>query len=194
MARLCPQCGEIHFETTTSPMALSCRKCNSDLNGVPGLMPNMATEGNISNQPKSPGSKEGVARILIGLGILALAGGLFYVGLQRYNGAKEATAVVVEKSEKAQKHQKREKNTAEYTVNGKVFYQYPGIRQVNDQFKVYYFAEQPDDADEQRPYVCFLAASVLFLIGMTLLIRGLMKFFITRAREADFNKFMGHAV
>ena len=194
MARLCPQCGEIHFETTTQPMPLSCRKCNSDLNGVPGLLPNLATDGNFSNQPKAPGSKEGVSRILIGLGVLALAGGLIYFGLQRYNGAKEVTAVVVEKSAKAQKHQRRDNYTAEYTVNGKVFYQYPGIRQLNDQFKVYYFAEQPEDADEQRPYACFIAATVLFLIGKTLLIRGLLKFFIARAREADFNKFMGHAV
>ncbi len=194
MARLCPQCGEIHFETTTTPMPLSCRKCNSDLNGVPGLIPNMPADGNLSDQPKLPGSKAGVAQILIGFGILALTGGLIYFGLQRYNGAKEVTAVVVEKAAKAQKHQRRDNYTAEYTVNGKVFYQYPGIRQINDQFKIYYFADKPDDADEQRPYACFLAAAVLLLVGMAILAKGALKLFITRAREADFNKFMGHAV
>ena len=57
MARLCPRCGEIHFETATSPLPAQCKRCEADLNEASGLMPWMHYEDPPADASATPPPK-----------------------------------------------------------------------------------------------------------------------------------------
>jgi hypothetical protein len=198
MAIVCPQCSEIHFETPGTAAVTHCRKCGSDVNGVIGLAPLVAADAAANGATKLR-SREGLVRVYIGLVLLTTAGGLGWWGLTQYNGAKAATAVVIPAGSGSAdgkgptKDQIRHPHTAVYTVGGKKYFQYPGVRQLNDTFEVYYQPGNPAQANEERPWLILGVSGVLFKIGLITLLLGLFKFSVARAREADRNKVMSYA-
>lgn len=186
MAIICPQCSEIHFEQPNAPPPTHCRKCESDLHGVAGLVPLHAADE--SARPTKPRTKEGLRLAMIGVGVIAAAGGLGWWGWDRYQTAKTATAVVVRADASAggvKGGKVRDNATAVYKVGGSTYYQYPGIRKEGDKFEVYYQPGDPAAASEERPWLFLGAAGVLLKLGVLTLGRGLFRFTVARAREAD---------
>jgi hypothetical protein len=193
MAILCPQCGEIHFETTTSPAPTHCRRCESDLNGVAGYAPLLATDAAAAAPPRT---RTGAAWVVAGLVLLGVAGGCWWLGVDRYTSAKKTTATVVSARASAadgggpSKGQTRGTVTATYTVNGRTYHQYPGVRGQGAAFDVYYLPGDPAGASEERPFAFLLAAAVLTKVGLIVLLRGVFQFSVARARESDYRRVM----
>jgi hypothetical protein len=202
MARLCPQCGEIHFETTTNPLPSHCRKCEADLNEASGLLPRMQFEESppadaaspppVKRKPKGP-LPDGMKRIIIGGAIIAAAGVMLYLGYDWHTRVKEATATVSEGVSEAPKAAKRDRLYAQYTVGSKTYYQYPGIRQRGESFPVYYLPEDPATGYEQKPFLWIVIGGKVLFIGLGVLTFGIFKFAVGRARVADFQRTMARA-
>lgn len=205
MARLCPQCGEIHFETTANPMPSHCRKCEANLNEASGLLPRMHLE---EEQPPAaadtpPPAKpkprrkgplpDGMMRIIVGGAIIAAAGVMLYLGYDWHTRVKQATATVEEGESSAPKAARRNRQYATYTVGSKMYYQYPGIRQTGEAFPVYYLPEDPATGYEQKPFLWIVIGGKVLLIGLGVLAFGVMKYAVGRARVADFQRTMARA-
>jgi hypothetical protein len=206
MARLCPQCGEIHFETTTSPLPSHCRKCEADLNEASGLMPRLQLEE--QEQPPADGTTppprpkpkkakgplpDGMKRIIAGGVVIAAAGVMLYLGYDWHTRVKQATATVAEGESGAPAAARRNRQYATYTVGPKTYYQYPGIRQTGEAFPVYYLPEDPATGYEQKPFLWIVIGGKVLMIGLGVLGFGLMKFMVARARAADFQRTMARA-
>lgn len=194
MAIICPECSEIHFETTSAPAPTHCRKCEADLNQVAGLLPYAAMNDFI------PGpivrTKTGLVRVAIGAGLLFVSCVCGWVGYHRFTSVKETTATVVSKKDargNVSPSHVRNQATASYSVGGKDFFIYPGVRSLGAKFAVYYDPGNPAVADEQKPWMFFLFSALAFKIGLVVLIRGLFAFGIARAQESDLRKVMSVA-
>lgn len=196
MAIVCPKCGEIYFATATSPAPTHCKKCEADLNEVAGVIPLMAVGG--TGVRSAPQTKAGVVPLVVGATLLLLSGVLWYVGVSRFNQAKKATATVVQvaslgKTVDVKPSKVRSTATAVYTAGGKGYAQYPGVRGEGATFEVYYLPGQPDDAHEERPWLFLLLAGLASKLGLVFVVRGAIKFAVTRARETDYQKVMASA-
>lgn len=204
MARLCPQCGEIHFETTAAPMPTHCRKCEADLNEASGLLPRLqieeqppadgAAKAKPAPRPKRKGPlPDGMRRIITGGAIILAAGVMLFLGYDWYSRVKQTTATVSEGASDAPKWAKRDRLYATYTVGPKTYYQYPGVRMGGDTFPVYYLPEDPATGYEQRPFLWLLIGGKVMFIGLGVLAFGIMKFAVGRARAVDFERTMAGA-
>jgi hypothetical protein len=190
MARICPQCSQIHFETSTEPMPTRCRRCEADLNGFgASAIPIDEADANKSNAPPP---QNGKMQFLIGFLLLTGCGGCVWYGLKEHNEAVEATATVVSynKSMTVPKGTNRNDAVAQFNVGSTRVYTYPGVRAGGDSFKVYYSPGKPESASEQRPFLFFVAAGFMGLIGGAMSVLGLSRFFISRAQHKDFNRIM----
>lgn len=203
MARLCPQCGEIHFETSTSPLPSHCRKCNADLNQASGLMPAMQLEEAQADAPPPPkvpakvvfgrlARTPGFKGILIGCGFLVAAGVMLSLGVSWHTRVKE-TKATVHVGNDAPKEAKRDRLTATYTVGTKKYFQYPGIRSEGATFTVYYLPEDPATGYEAKPFLWLVIGGGVLLIGLVTLTFGVVKFSVGRAQAADHQKVMAQA-
>jgi hypothetical protein len=192
MAIICPQCGEIHFETGGATPT-HCRKCETDLNQVAGILAPNSVDENAKPRPLT--SKTGLGWITAGAVLIVASGLTAWWGVTKYNGVKETSAKVILKKEAkdVKPAQVREQATAVYSVGGREYYLYPGVRMLNTQFPVYYNPKDPADANETRPWMFLLVAGAAFLVGLIVLIRGLFRFMVARARESDLRKVMGLA-
>lgn len=203
MARMCPQCGEIHFDTSSGPRATHCRKCNSDLNEAAGLMPTTHLEQAQSGQsaPKptakqlfsSWGKTPGFKGIVVGLCLIAAAGMMLYLGWDWYSRVKEATAVCHTAAPETPKDARRNHITATYTIGSKKYPQYPGVRAEGTPFTIYYLPEEPAVGYEARPFLWLVIGGKVLLIGLGVLVFGIMKFSVTRAQAADYERTMAQA-
>jgi hypothetical protein len=203
MARLCPQCGEIHFETATAPMPSHCRKCEANLNEASGLMPHLQLEEQAADaatpppaqpRPKAKGPlPDGMKRIIAGGVIIAAAGVMLFLGYDWHTRVKQATATVAEGESGAPKAARRNRQYATYTVGPKTYYQYPGIRQTGESFPVYYLPEDPATGYEQKPFLWLVIGGKVLMIGLGVLTFGVMKYAVGRARVADFQRTMARA-
>lgn len=200
MARLCPQCGEIHFDTTTSPMPTHCRRCEADLNEASGLMPRLKEEQETpaggappaQSRPRRKGTlPEGTVRMIVGGVILLAAGVMLFLGYDWNTRAKSATATVAEGN--GPKWAQRDRNTATYTAGGKTHHMYPGVRKVGDTFTMYYLPEDPGTGYEQRPFLMLLIGGKVLMVGLGVLALGIFKFAVGRARTVDFERTMARA-
>jgi len=199
MARICPQCEEIHFETTTQAMPTHCRRCEADLNGVAGIAPLIQQQKNDAKngaQYKRATSSKGRNQFLIGLLFLLLGGGGFYYGFYLRDNSIEAKAFVVkvDKSMKVPPSKVRNNCTAYYMVKGKKEYAYPGVRADGDSFDVYYSPSSPGESSEEKPFIILVVAGFLVKIGFWMFVWGLFKFLVARAQERDYHRTMGFAV
>lgn len=202
MARLCPQCGEIHFETSANPLPPDCRKCGANLHEASGLMPGLQLEEaqTAAPAPKTPakvvlkqwGKTPGFKGIVVGLVILLVAGVTLYLGWDWHSRVKEAKANV-HVSNDAPKWAKRDRVSATYTVGTKKYPQYPGLRREGDTFTVYYLPEDPATGYEAKPFLWLVIGGKVLLIGLGVLAFGVMRFSIGRAQIADHQKVMAHA-
>lgn len=208
MARLCPQCGEIHFETTANPLPTHCRKCEANLNEASGLMPRLQLEELEQSQtgtdkadapkpkpkPRRKGPlPDGMTQIIVGGVIIAAAGVMLFLGYDWYSRVKQATATVAEGESGAPKEARRNRQYATYTVGSKTYFQYPGIRQTGESFPLYYLPEDPATGYEQKPFLWIVIGGMVLLIGLGVLGFGGMKFAVGRARVADFARTMAGA-
>jgi hypothetical protein len=136
-------------------------------------------------------------KVILGVVVLVLAGVMWWWGGVRFTSAKKVEATVVPLESQSyggngpKPGQIRHPHTATYTIQGKKYYQYPGVRQIGDKFTVYYLPDEPDSAQEEPPFAFLIAAGVLTKLGLLLLIRGLFQFSVSRAREADYRRTMG---
>ncbi|MCU0704579.1 MAG: hypothetical protein MUF18_11435 [Fimbriiglobus sp.] len=202
MARLCSQCGEIHFETSGSPLPLQCRKCNADLNGVSGLMPSFqhdeveASRGTprqtIKQLFKRWSGVRGFGGIVAGCVVLLTAAAMLFLGYDWHTRVKEVTATV-HPSTDAPKWAKRDRLSATYVVGTKKYPQYPGLRREGDTFPVYYLPEDPATGYETKPFLWLLIGGGVALIGVGVLTFGFFRFGISRAQIADFEQTMAQA-
>ena len=204
MARLCPQCGEIHFETSTNPLPPDCRKCGANLHEASGLMPALQLEDAEASTPTAQprpkpkgaprqwGKTPGFKGIVTGLVILVIAGVTLYFGWDWHSRVKEAKANVYASND-APKWAKRDRVTATYTVGTKKYPQYPGLRREGDTFTVYYLPEDPATGYETKPFLWLVIGGKVLLIGLGVLAFGLMRFSIGRAQIADHHKVMANA-
>jgi hypothetical protein len=188
MARICPQCSQIHFETSTEPLPTRCRRCDADLNGFGASAIPIDDADAQKSYGKAP--QNGKMQFLIGFVLLAACGGCIWYGMKMYGEAVEATASVVKynKSMTAPSGTNRADNIAFFTLNGTRVYTYPGVRADGETFKVYYSPGKPESASEQKPFLLFVAAGFLGFIGTVMSVIGLMRFFISRAQHKDFNR------
>ncbi len=203
MARLCPQCGEIHFETSGSPLPANCRKCNANLNDAAGLMPTQHLEEaqSAAPQPKATpkevfrqwGQSPGFKGIIVGVLVLAAAGVMLYMGWQWYTGVKEVTATCHVAAGDAPKWAKRNHISATYTVGTKKYPQYPGVRAEGTAFPVYYLPDDPATGYEAKPFLWLVIGGMVLFIGLGVLSVALMKFFVGRAQIADCERTMAQA-
>lgn len=201
MARLCPQCGEIHFETSANPLPSACRKCGANLNEASGLMPGLkldeAEAATATPPPKVPTKvvwgqlmkAPGFKGILIGVLVIAAAGVMLYLGWGWHSRVKETKATVYVSND-APKWAKRDRLSANYTVGSKTYPQYPGVRPENTTFTVYYLPEDPATAYEMKPILWLVIGGMVLLIGLAILTFGIFKFMVGRALTADFRKVM----
>jgi TRAP-type C4-dicarboxylate transport system permease small subunit len=199
MARLCPQCGEIHFETSTNPLPSACRKCGANLNEASGLMPGlkMDEEQATTPPPKTPPKvvwgqlmkANGFKGIIVGVLVIAAAGVMLYLGWTWHTRVKEAKATVHAGND-APKWAKRDRATATYVVGSKTYHQYPGVRPEGATFTVYYLPEDPATGYEMKPILWLIIGGMVLLIGLAILTFAVFKFTIGRAQTADFRKVM----
>ncbi len=188
MAIICAECGEIHFDSGVAPT--NCRKCEADLNQVAGYAPLLKEldeeqkAAKAAPKPKRPWAA-GAIPTLIGASILVASGIAFWIGWERYNTAKETTATIIPAKGKLDPKVVRNDNTAIYSVNGKDYNMYPGVRVPGTSFKVYYSPTNPAAAAEERPWMTMLLSTFGFLIGSLFTASGLLKMGVARAREAD---------
>jgi hypothetical protein len=188
MAIICAECGEIHFDSGVAPT--HCRKCEADLNQVAGFAPMLREfdeEKKAAKAAPKAAFKLGVGMLpaIVGASILLAAGIAFWVGWVRYDAAKETSATIVPVKGKMDPKFVRNDNTATYTVGGKDYFMYPGVRVPGTAFKVYYPPTNPADASEERPWMLMLLSTFAFLIGCLFTASGLLKMVLARAREAD---------
>lgn len=188
MARICPQCSQIHFETSTEPLPTRCRKCEADLNGFGASA--VPVDEATASKSDSPAPQTGKMQFLIGFVLLAACGGLIWYGLKLYNESVETTALVVKysKSMTAPPGTNRIDNIAFFTVGGARTYTYPGVRADGESFKVYYPPGKPEAASESRPFILFVVAGFCGLIGGSMTFFGLFRYFLSRAQYKDFNR------
>ncbi len=202
MARLCPQCGEIHFETSASPLPATCRKCNANMNEASGLMPALQLEEAQSAEPAPKvsakqrfqqwGQTPGFKGIIVGGVVLIAAGVILYLAWGWYSGVKEVTATC-HVGPDAPKWAKRDRVTATYTVGTKKYPQYPGVRAEGTTFTVYYLPDDPATGYETKPFLWLVIGGLVLMIGLSVLSFGLMKFFVGRAQIADYQRTMAQA-
>lgn len=188
MAIICAECGEIHFDSGVAPT--HCRKCEADLTQVAGFAPLLKEfddEQKAAKAAPKPKRKwaTGAIPTLVGVGILVASGVAFWVGLERYNAAKETTATIIPAKGKLDPKVVRNDNTAVYTANGKEFNMYPGVRVPGTAFKVYYSPTNPANASEERPWLTMLFSGFGFLLGGLFTATGLLRMAVARAMEAD---------
>lgn len=188
MARICPQCSQIHFETTTEPMPTPCTRCEGDLNGfgstpLPSDTPSVAQKDHTAPQT-------GKMQFLIGFALLVCCGGLIWFGLKLYNESIESSALVIKynKSMSAPPGTNRADNIAYFMVNNQRVYTYPGVRADGESFKIYYPPNKPEAASESKPFLIFVVAGFLALIGGSMTFLGLFRFFLSQAQHRDFAK------
>jgi hypothetical protein len=191
MAIICAECGEIHFDSGVAPTR--CRKCEADLTQVAGFAPLLkefddeqkAAKNKKGEKPPRKPWAAGAIPTLVGVSILVASGAAFWVGLERYNAAKETTATIVPVRGKLDPKVIRNDNTAVYTANGKEFNMYPGVRVPGTSFKVYYSPTNPANASEERPWLTMLFSGFGFLLGGLFTATGLLRMAVARARDAD---------
>lgn len=203
MARLCPQCGEIHFETSASPLPATCRKCNANLNEASGLMPAMQLEEAQSGEPapqvsakekfRQWGKTPGFKGVIVGSVLLIVAGVTLYLAWGWHSGVKEVTATCHVATGDTPKWAKRDRVTATYTVGTKKYPQYPGVRAEGTTFTVYYLPSDPATGYEAKPFLWLVIGGKVLLIGLGVLSFGLMKFFVGRAQVVDYERTMAAA-
>jgi len=188
MAKVCPQCQQIHFETTTEPMPTKCRRCEADLSGMAGVIPVIHDDANDGRSLIAP--KVGVAQFLIGGTLLMICAGLVWFGLKSYNEAVEVTATVLKynKGMGGQEGVRRLENIAVINVDGRKVYTYPGVRIENDVFKAYYPPGQPEKAGESRPFLMLVGAAGCGLIGASMFVMGVFRFVLAQAQHRDYNR------
>ncbi len=199
MARLCPQCDEIHFETTGSPLPTHCRKCGADLNEAAGLLPVGSYEDAPADQKpkakpkaKHPGGKwpNGLKGIVIGVSVLIVAGVLITLGVGWNTQAKEVKVEILNAPADTPKQFRRDLLTGRYSVGSKTYYAYPGLRREKETGTLYYLPDDPATTYEMRPFFTLLIGSKLFFIGLSILTIGVIKFLVARARTVDFERTM----
>ncbi len=203
MARLCPQCGEIHFETSASPLPSACRKCNADMNEASGLMPAMQLEEAQSATPRPKATPKqvfqqwaktpGFKGIIIGVLVLTAAGVMLYMGWKWHTGVKEVTATCHVAPADTPKWAKRNHITATYSIGTKKYPQYPGVRSEGTAFPMYYLPDDPATGYEAKPFLWLVIGGKVLLIGLGVLSFALMKFFVGRAQIADCERTMAQA-
>ena len=203
MARLCPQCDEIHFETTGSPLPTHCRKCGADLNEAAGLLPSgsydqspQAGDGKPKGKPRPRRAGKwanGMKGIVIGVCVLTAAGVLIALGVGWNIGAKEVKVEILNAPADTPKQFRRDLLTARYSVGSKTYYAYPGLRREKETGTLYYLPDDPATTYEMRPFFALLIGSMLLLIGLSVLTIGVIKFVVGRARAVDFERTMATA-
>jgi hypothetical protein len=188
MARICPQCSQIHFETSTEPLPTKCSRCEADLNGFGASIVPVNDVSAAKSDPLAP--QTGKLQFLIGFALLAACGGLIWYGLKLYNESIETTALVVKynKSMSTPPGTNRADNIAFFMIGGTRIYTYPGVRADGESFKVYYPPSKPESASESRPFILFVVAGLFGLIGGAMTFIGLFRYFLSRAQYKDFNR------
>lgn len=207
MARLCPQCGEIHFATSANPLQSHCRKCNANLNEASGLMPGLkvdSAEGQSADAPK-PGKRrfkllmrqlgkmQGFKGIVLGVAVLISAAVMLFLGYSWHTRVKEVSAYVHVWDKDTPKDAKRDRLTATYHVGNKKYYQYPGLRVEGTSFTVYYLPEAPGTGYETKPFLWLLIGGLVAFVGMGILVFGTVRFVVGRAQVVDFQRTMTQA-
>lgn len=207
MARLCPQCGEIHFETAANPLPAHCRKCNANLNEASGLMTGLPIsdvgeeQTDAPKPPKRPFKQmmkqwskvQGFKGIVVGIVVLLAAAVMLFLGYDWHTRVKQVDAFVHFTDKDTPKEAKRDKLTATYHIGTKKYYQYPGLRVEGASFPVYYLPEAPGNGYETKPFLWLIIGGLVAFVGMGILVFGVVKFCVGRALAADYVKTMAQA-
>ncbi len=198
MARICPQCREIHFETTDAPLPTHCRKCEADLNGVSDVIAAYRfVYEQINNGPvrKSKAKAPGLTTLIVGVIVSVVAGIMTTLGMINYINAEKTEAKVMLASNAVNatavpKWAIRDKRTAEYTVKGKPYYCYPGVRTDGQTFPIYYAPSDPIHSSEERPFLVLVVGVLVGLCGGFLTWKGILVLVVRSAQKLEHEKSM----
>jgi hypothetical protein len=84
----------------------------------------------------------------------------------------------------------RDSRTAEFSVKGKRYYCYPGIRDKNAIFTIYYAPSDPTSASEERPFVMLVVGVLIGMVGGFMTWKGVLVMAVRSAQQLEHQKSM----